>query len=224
MITINLKPGAKRQAAKGSPMAGFGTWMRGVASGVKEPALAVAAGTWIVALLVVGGIWLSTRSRLHRLEPQMQDAQNEYHRYHLFVIEKRQAERARDSILTQIGTIATVDKDRYVWPHLLDEIAGAMPDYTWLTSITSNTAPGTDSSAAPDVVITIVGQTTALENYTSFLRRLGDSHWLTNVLPVKTETVIDKNRPLTAFTIQATYTRADSSQIRTVPILESTVR
>lgn len=223
MITINLKPGARRQAAKGSAFAGLATRLRGLGEGVKQPVLALAGATWVIAALVVGVLFFHTRSRLHRLEPQMQDTQNEYRRYHQFVLEKRHEERVRDSILTQIGTIAQIDQDRYIWPHLLDEIAGALPDFTWLTNITSAAAATSDSSA-PAVTVTIVGQTTDLENYTSFLRRLGDSHWLTSVMPVKTETVIDNNRPITQFTIQATYIRADSSQVQTVPILESTVR
>jgi len=221
MITINLKPGARRQAPKGAAFAGLGARLRGLGEGIKQPALAFAGATWVVAALVIGGLFLHTRSRIGKLEPQMQDAQNEYRRYHLFVIEKRHEERVRDSILAQIGTIDHIDHDRYVWPHLLDEIASALPDFTWLTNITSSAA--SDSSSA-GVTVTIVGQTTDLENYTSFLRRLGDSHWLTNVMPVKTETVINQNRPITQFTIQATFTRADSSQIQTVPILESTVR
>jgi hypothetical protein len=35
--------------------------------------------------------------------------------------------------------------------------------------------------------------------------------------------VIEGNRPLTQFTIQATFSQADSSVVRTQPILESVV-
>ena len=75
------------------------------------------------------------------------------------------------------------------------------------------------------MTVLIAGQTNDLQNYTAFLRRLGESHWLTNVVPVKTETIIDKTIGRSrSFTVQATFTRADSSRIQTVPILESTVR
>lgn len=122
-----------------------------------------------------------------------------------------------------------MDQDRYTWSHLLDEIAGSVPEFTWLTSIAPAPAPTaqnttTDSTVAPPVTVVISGQTNDLQNYTAFLRRLGESHWLTDVMPVKTETIIDHNRPIVAFVVQATFTRADSSRIQTVPILESTVR
>ncbi|MGH7593793.1 MAG: PilN domain-containing protein [Gemmatimonadales bacterium] len=229
MITINLKPGARRQAAKGDAIAGMRERLRGLGQKVKEPGLVLAGGTWLAAILVVGVLFLRTQSRLNTLEPAMQHAQDEYQRYHSFVTQKRHEEKIRDSILAQIGTISAVDQDRYTWSHLLDEIGASVPDFTWLTSISpvapaANQSTDTDSTVAAPVTVLIAGETNDLQNYTAFLRRLGESHWLTNVVPVKTETLIDRNRPIVAFTVQATFIRADSSQIQTVPILESTVR
>ena len=37
--------------------------------------------------------------------------------------------------MAQIGVIRTVDGDRYVWPHLLDEVTKALPAYTWLVDM-----------------------------------------------------------------------------------------
>jgi Tfp pilus assembly protein PilN len=228
MITINLKPGAKRQAAKGDGFVVLRERLRGLGTAVKEPGLVVAAGTWLAVILVVGALYLHTRSRLDTLEPQMQHALSEYQTVHSFVAAKRHEEKIRDSILTQIGTISAVDQERYTWSHLLDEIAASVPEFTWLTSI-APTAPtaaavSTDSTITPAVTVLITGQTNDLQNYTAFLRRLGESPWLTGVVPVKTETIIDHNRPVVSFVVQASFTRADSSRIQTVPILESTVR
>lgn len=230
MIHINLKPGTKRQAPKGDPLASLRAQWQNLRDKVKAPGLVLAGGTWLVVIVALAVLFLHTNSRLSSLEPQMQTAQDEYKRYHNFVAEKKREGRARDSILAQIGTISAVDQDRFTWGHILDEIASAMPDFTWLTSVSPLTVAGnqmtdTDSTAAPPVSVLIAGQTSDLQNYTAFLRRLGESHWLTNVVPVKTETIIDKNNhPITAFTVQATFSRADSSRVQTVPILESTVR
>jgi Tfp pilus assembly protein PilN len=230
MITINLTPGTKRQVPKGDLVASLRQrWLR-LRDLVKEPGLVLAGGTWLVVILVFAVLFLRTNSRLGSLEPQMQRTQDEYKRYRNFVSEKKREGRARDSILAQIGTISAVDQDRFTWPHILDEIASAMPDFTWLTSVSPLVVAGgqmtdTDSTTALPVSVLIAGQTSDLQNYTAFLRRLGESHWLTNVMPVKTETIIDKNnRPITSFTVQATFSRADSSRVQTVPILESTVR
>jgi len=230
MITINLKPGGKRPKPKGDPMASVRQRLQGLRESVKQPGLVLAGGTWLAVLVIVGGLWITTRSRLGTLEQKFTQSSDTYKRYHNFVSEKKREGRAKDSILAQIGTISSVDQDRFVWPHILDEVASAMPDNTWLTSVSTIGVAATqqydtDSTTAAPVSILILGQTNDLQNYTAFLRRLGESHWLINVMPVKTETVIDKsNRPITQFTVQATFARADSSRIQTVPILESVVR
>ena len=229
MININLKPGAKRQAPKGSPFVVIRERFRSIGDKVKQPGLVLAGGTWLAAILIIAVLTLRANSRVHALEPKLARAQDDYQRYHTFVMMKRREERVRDSIMAQIGTISSVDQERYTWSHILDEVASAVPEFTWLTKIepvasSTTVVAETDSTAAPPVTVMIAGQTNDLQNYTAFLRRLGESHWLTNVVPVKTETIIDKNRPITSFTVQATFTRADSSRIQTVPILESTVR
>jgi Tfp pilus assembly protein PilN len=229
MITINLKPGAKRQAARGDGFAVVRERLRGLGQKIKEPGLVLAGGTWLIAIIVIGVLATRAHSRLSTLEPQMQHALSEYQTVHTFVAAKRHEEKIRDSLLAQIGTISSVDQDRYIWPHMLDEIAASVPDFTWLTSIVpaapvANQNTVTDSSVAAPVTVVITGETNDLQNYTTFLRRLGDSHWLANVTPVRTETIIDHNRPIVSFVVQATFSRADSSRIQTVPILESVVR
>jgi len=227
MITINLRPGAQRKAKKGGPaFAGLGASLKGFTSRVKEPWLAAALIAWGGVLAFFAFIFISSAAKQSKLEPQLEAARTEYSRYQDFVNQKRHEESVRDSILTQIGTITGVDQQRYTWPHILDDIGNAVPDFTWLTevSILPAAAASSDSAAAESISLRIVGRTGDLQNYTAFLRRLEESPWLTNVLPVEAKTVIEGNRALTAFTIQASYVRADSSHIRTVPVIESVVR
>ena len=47
------------------------------------------------------------------------------------------------------------------------------------------------------------------------------SPWLTGVTALSAETVGEKERAVTAFGIRATFERADSAYIRTVPLSES---
>ena len=51
------------------------------------------------------------------------------------------------------ATIRSVDSDRYVWPHLLDEVTRALPPYTWLVDmgparVAATTAPAPSAPAA----------------------------------------------------------------------------
>ncbi len=229
MIHINLKPGAKRAAPKGSrpSFSGVSAGFKGLRSRIKEPMLALAIGAWVVVILGLGFFFITTASQKNSLEPKLTQSRSEYRRYQSFLQQKHKEEKVRDSILTQIGTISAVDQDRFVWAHIVDEVGSAVPDFTWLTSISNiPAAPGAveDSTGAPPVNFKIVGRTSDLTNYTAFLRRLEESPWLGNVLPVEAKTVTLNNRLITEFTIQATFTKADSSHIKTVPILESVVR
>jgi hypothetical protein len=60
-----------------------------------------------------------------------------------------------------------------------------------------------------------------IQAYTKFLRQLEASPWIIDVTPVSAMTVVEKDRPVTAFTIRATYRQADSAYIRTVPLSQS---
>ena len=228
MITINLRPGARRKAKNGPVFAGLGAQFKGLTSKVKEPWLAAALIAWAGVLVMFAFVFLSSAAKLSKLEPQLESARTEYSRYQDFVLQKRREESIRDSILTQIGTITGVDQERYTWPHILDDIGSAMPDFTWLTEVSMLPAAAVsvaDSNAGPAAVnLRIVGRTSDLQNYTAFLRRLEESPWLINVLPIEAKTVVEGNRALTSFIIQAAFVRADSTHIRTVPIIESVVR
>jgi Tfp pilus assembly protein PilN len=230
MITINLRPGARRQAQRGPAFAGLGAQIKGLTSKVKEPWLAAALIAWVGVLGFLGFVYVSTAAKLGKLEPQLETARTEYSRYQDFVKQKRREENVRDSILAQIGTITGVDQERYTWPHIIDDIGSALPDFTWLTEVSmlpaaaASATAAEESGAAAPVNLRIVGRTSDLQNYTAFLRRLEESPWLTNVLPVEAKTVVEGNRALTSFIIQASFARADSAYIRTVPVIESVVR
>jgi Tfp pilus assembly protein PilN len=241
MINVNLRPNLKRKRAR-SPFQGFGESFRGFGGRVKDPLLLVAVLSWVGVLGFLGFVFASTARDLSALEPQLEQTRAEHKRFKAFLAEKRHQETIRDSLVSQIGVIRTVDGDRYVWPHLLDEVTKALPAYTWLVdlgmaapvaapqSVQQPAARGAKKAAdtvaaAPPVhlpvAFTINGRTVDIQAYTRFLRQLEASPWVADVTPVSAQTVIEKERPVTAFTIRATYRQADSAYIRTVPLSQS---
>ena len=245
MITVNLRPDLKRKRAR-SPLRGALEAVRGLGTKVKDPLLLASVVSWVAVLGWLGYLVVGTTHELNALEPQLEQTRAEHKRFKAFLAEKRHQETIRDSLVSQIGVIRTVDGDRYVWPHLLDEVTKALPAYTWLVDMTHGgpAAPlqsasqpenakadakadaKTDSTAAvpfvsPAVAFTVNGRTVDIQAYTRFLRQLEASPWITDVTPVSAQTVVEKERPVTAFTIRATYRQADSAYIRTVPLSES---
>src|SRR2546429_616130 len=82
-------------------------------------------------------------------------------------------------------------------------------------------ASGTDSTGRPQVRIWITGSTVDIQAFTTFLRQLAASPWLTDVTPATTSTVIEADRPVTAFNVAVRFRVADSVYIRTVPLTQS---
>ena len=243
MITVNLRPGQKRKRG-GTSLKGLMdrlSILRELSAKVKDPLLMAAVGAWVCVVAGLGLIYLNNLRQLYVLEPRLEQARSENRRFKAFIADKRRQEKIRDSLLAQITVIRRVDGDRYIWPHLLDEITKALPAYTWLvdlgTTASANAAQaaaqapkaaGGKAGATPDsvavqpaVAFQINGRTIDIQAYTRFLRQLEASPWIVDVTPVSAQTVVEKERPVTAFVIRATYTRADSAYIRTAPFSQS---
>ena len=227
MIEINLRPGLKRKRAGASPFAGLGEQFKALGTKVQDPMMLLAGGAWALALLFLGGAWLLGQAQLGKLEPQLEETRAEHERFRNFVAAKRREELIRDSVLSQISTIRQVDGERYVWAHVLDEVARALPAYTWLTNVSAQPRVITPADTAggavpvPRTDVLVEGRTVDIQAFTRFLRELEASPWLTGVTALSAETVVEKERAVTAFGIRATFERADSAYIRTVPLSES---
>jgi Tfp pilus assembly protein PilN len=208
MITINLKPGVKRAKA-GASLASSLSALKGLPDKVKDPWPMLAVGVWVAVLGFLGWVGIGSAATLNRVESRLVAARSENHRFRQLIAERRRAEAAKDSVVTQIATIRAVDGDRYVWPHILDEITRAMPGYTWLTDVTS-IGPATPDSLTPlppPVGVQLNGKTMDIQGFTHFMRQLEDSPWLRDVTLISTGTDIDHGRAVTVFTVKANYVR-----------------
>lgn len=232
MITVNLRPGAKKAKAGPSLASGLAA-VKGLGSAVKDPLRLAAMVAWIAVAGFLGWSFLSTGSKLGELEPQVTQLRAEHARFQDFLAQKRKEEAVRDSILSQVQTIRTVDGERFVWPHILDEVARALPTFTWLVdvgpvNVDPRTVPAvrdTTTDAAPKPVeVQVAGRTVDIQGYTRFMRGLEDSPFLGNVQAVSASTVIEQGRAVTAFVLKATYTPPGAERVRTVPVAESVVR
>ena len=236
MIEINLLPGKKKAAKAGG--AGFKLPdFKGLLATVKDPWLIGAVVTAAVVIGGAGALFVWDGQRLHSVEGRLEEVQAEKRRFDVVIQKKRNFEKVRDSLVAQIDVIRKIDADRYIWPHILDQVTKSLPPYTWLMTMQATTATAgpanssggpqasavaaVDSSGAPIVAFTINGETVDIEAFTTFLRQLAASPWLTDVQAANSQTVVENDRPVTAFTITAKYKVADSAFIRTVPLVQS---
>lgn len=232
MIEINLLPGKRKKSGGGGGGRGFKLPdFKALAAQVKDPwlAAAVISGLGLVAFLAFTLLVQATRVR--GLESRYEEVLVEKRRFDVVIARKRQAERIRDSLANEINIIRGIDGDRYTWPHILDQVTKALPPYTWLTRISTATqqpaaggqpAPAlTDSLGRQPVVVGIEGRTVDIQAYTTFLRQLANSPWFTDVQALQSNTVVESDRPVTAFSVTVRYRVADSVYLRTVPLAQS---
>jgi len=224
MIEINLLPGKKKKrAGAGVSMPDFSELI----GKVRDPLMIAAVGVWLIVLPVVGYTYYSERAKLRRMQDTVDQVTIQARNFNTLIREKQRLERLRDSLVVELVAIREIDADRYVWPHIMEEVTKALPDFTWLVGIEFVPPPAPDVTEEgdptfrPPVRFTIDGRTADMGAYTRFLRNLVSSPWIGGVQPGATQTVLENERPVIAFTITGTFQQADSAFIRTAPLQES---
>ena len=221
-ITINLLPGGKKKKAGGAGirMPDFAALI----AQIKEPLLIGAVAAWVVGISFMGWVWYSQTSTIDALRPTLLDTQNRSRRLEQVIVQKELQTALRDSLLLELNAIRAIDGDRLVWPHIMEEVTRALPEFTWLVALDAVTVQdqilddGTVVVAA--IQFSIDGRTSNIQSYTRFVTRLQDSPWIQNVSVSGTNTVIEADRTVRAFQITGTYHVADSAFIRTRPVTE----
>jgi len=198
--------------------------------------LSIAAGVAVAAAAfgVGGAFWYQDR-QLTAVQDHLQQELADSARFSTVIGERKAIIARKDSLVTQLGIIQQIDDSRYVWPHILDEISRALPQYTWITTITQLTAkpvlPQRDTTKAgadsmpkgrpvvePAVTFQIVGNTVDIQALTRFMRVLESSPFVQNVTINKTSVVLVDNREVTEFTLDVQYQKPDPAAVTTVPI------
>ncbi len=243
MIEINLLPGAgKKKAAKRQAM-DFGAMTAGVTGRLKDKFMIGAIVALVVAGLTIGVLYTAQAAKESSLSDRRDRALRDSTRYANVLKERYRAEAARDSLLRQVHLIQSLDEDRYVWPHIMDEVSRALPQYTWITSVAftgtpqgSNNvvaAPKTaadtakkarapkrmDTSIPKDAIsLRIVGRTVDIQAVTRFYRDLEASPYLGNVQLEKSEAAVDQGKEIAQFQFTLGYTRPDTLMLHRVPL------
>ena len=225
MIEINLLPNArKRSRASSSAKFDFGAFMGNLSARFQDPWLGVAVGGVLVGVVAIGAMWFFQGQTERTLREREQVAVQDSARFAAVVAERRAIEAQRDSVTRQIAIISSLDADRFVWPHIMEEISRALPTYTWLTSVaqanpaaTANPAAAVENTAPP-MVVTIIGLTVDIQALTVFMKQLEASPFLGNVTLRVSEVAVAEGKQVTEFTHDVTYTKPDASEIRTVPL------
>ena len=146
MIQVNLLPGVASRSQ--SREFNLGAMLSSATAGIRDKFMMAAVVSTGTVAAVVGLLFMSQTNLERSLTEREQKAMQDSARYKVVLAAKESAEATRDSLYQQVAIIKSIDDSRYLWPHLLEEISNALPQYTWLTVVTQTSAP--PSSAVVD--------------------------------------------------------------------------
>ena len=144
----------------------------------------VAVVVGLGVLLTVGWWYVGLSSRQGDVQVALADALQDSANYADLIQRNATLEARRDSIAQKVEIIQEIDALRYVWPHLLDELGRALPDYTWLTQVIQ-------VSVGEEVEFQVRGRAGNNLALTTFWRQLQESPFIRNVQLVQTEQVLE---------------------------------
>jgi len=222
LIEVNLLPGGKKRSSKGRGISlkgislpSFGTGGGGF-SMPGDPYQIGAGAAGLVTLVVVGWLFLGLRSDREEAQVALDSAVQDSVRFADLIQRTNELTARRDSIGQRVAIIQQIDAGRYVWPHILDEVARALPDYTWLREVMQ--------VQEEPLQIRIAG--TAGSNFaiTSLMRNLEASPFLRGVVIERTEQAPSVENPddiVYVFELLVTFEPPPLEELETVPLFES---
>lgn len=219
MIEVNLLPGGKKGSSKGFSFSldalknlRSGGGGGGGSADPYQIFFAIAAA---IAIGYMGYSFMSMRSETEDLQVQLETAVQDSLR-NAAIIQRTNELRARaDSIQERVAIIQEIDSHRYTWPHILDEVAGAVPDFMWLREVVY--------TGDNPLRIRITGRAGSLYVVTNFMRRLEASRFLRNVTLVTTAQQASEENPedmVMMFELTMTYESPGLDELQTVPLFE----
>jgi Tfp pilus assembly protein PilN len=217
MIEVNLSPSAKRRGKK-SARGGGGGGGPSMPS-IKLPdfdkwLLFLIAG-WIIGLGGLAWLFLGTRAEAAQLTDQIDTAVADSTRYAATIAQTNELRARRDTIAMKLEVIQQIDEGRYTWPHIMEELSKALPDYTWLEGVQQ-----LEGGAAP--TFQIDGRTGNNFALTRFMSNLEASPFIRGVRLLSTTQVQEGPQgaeiTLHQFMLEAHFEEPTADLIQTVPL------
>ena len=136
MIEINLLPGGRRKSTRGGgPKVDVSARVAALREKIREPWLIGSGAVTAVVLAVIGFLYFQQSSRETALNTQLEVAVQDSTRYASVLKQRERAEARRDTVLRSLNLIRAIDDDRFIWPHVMEEVSRALPPYTWVVSL-----------------------------------------------------------------------------------------
>jgi len=216
LIEVNLLPGGKKRTAR--RRRGLSLSLPDVSGLPRDPYILGAVAAGIVSIGLMAWLFLGVRSDMEEAQVQLEAAVQDSVRYADLIQRTSALTARRDSIAARVAIIQDIDAGRYVWPHILDELARALPDYTWMTAITQ--------LQSEPLQIQVTGQAGSIFAITNFMEAIESSEFLRGVSLQRTEQEVQNQgtpdeQIVYGFDLEVTFEPPPLEDLETVPLFES---
>lgn len=218
MIEVNLLPGGRKRASKGG---GFSFKLPKLSMGggggeAIDRYMAFFAVAAAIAIGYIGYTFMDVRGEREELEVRLEQERQDSIRFAALIEQTNELTARRDLLAQRVAIIQEIDAARYTWPHVLDEIASAVPEYLWLREIVYQ-------SQNP-VTVRISGRAGSTFAVTSFMRRLEASRFLRGAEMQSMQLQPSEADPadlVQQFEVVVTYDSPPIEELETVPLFQN---
>lgn len=218
MIEVNLLPGGQKGASKGFSFKMPKLSLSLGGGGGRQPTdpymLFFAVAT-AVTLGYVGYSFMGVRGEAEELGVRLEEERQDSIRFAALIAQTNELTERRDLLAARVDIIQRIDANRYVWPHLLDEVAAAVPEYLWLREVVY--------AGESPLQVRVSGRAGSIFAVTNFMRRLEASRFLRNVELQGTQQQPSEENPadlVQVFELSVTYEPPPLEELETVPLFD----
>ncbi len=212
MIEVNLLPGGKKRPGKG----GFRIGLPDLKAIPADPFIIGAVVVGLASAALVGYWYTDLANRNTELDVALEDAIQDSTDFHDLIENNSTLQARQDSVAQKVAIIQEIDAGRYVWPHVLDEVARALPPFLWITALQQ-------VSVGEFVEFRIDGRAGNNIAVTTFMDSLEGSPFVRGVRLISTEQALEPlpngdDQIVIVFTIEAAYEQPAFDLLETVPL------
>lgn len=212
MIEINLLPGAARKSRRPGLSLSLPS---GDLLGSVDRYVLFAVAAWVLTLGVVAFLYFGVTGQQEEVDLAIEQAVQDSARFATLIETSDRLQARQDTVAQKLRVIQEIDAGRYVWPHIMDEVSRALPEFTWLTALVNVNMGG-------QPVFQLEGRSGNTFAVTQFMEDLEASPFIRNVaLITMQQERLGENQVVNSFVLEASYEDPPPEFLETVPLFET---
>lgn len=216
MIEINLLPGSTKRTKRRVPKIGLGPLGKLKGLPQLDRNMGIIALCWVLGFGGLAWLFFGTRARKAELETQIEAAVLDSTRLDAIMKATDSLRLRKDEVARKLAVVQDIDASRYIWAHILDETARALPEHTWLQGI--NDLPADSGVKRPKFQVN--GRTGNNFALTRYIEQLEASPFIRNVRLMTSDQIREDDKLVYSFLLEADWEDPPLEVIETVPLFD----